>query len=218
MDDILGIVHVQILVAVVAHEAKRVLPAACILIVGVADDLVDEDRSVGLAAGREATYAHIGAIVAEQARAFAIVEHTEEVVAHVALGLAEGVLALEAEQEVVGRIVAPVAGKHAVVPCSVAKKQQIAGHIGLARCAVVEHLQIAAIGIGIGSATRELVEKLVGRHYAHTKAVALLVQLLQPLGLGKEFLGGGNEYHHVDCLIGMVVLIGDAIDILRNRQ
>ena len=211
----IGLTHVHVAVAVVAHEAECVLPVAGVGIGGVVDDFVDHDFGLGLSAGRQTAHADVGAVALGQAGALALVEHTEEIVADVAHGLAERVLAFIAQQIVVGRSLTPVGGKHTVVPGPVAEEQQIARHVGLALSTVVEHLQVAAVGVGVGCAAAELVEELVGRHDAHAQRIALLVQSLQSLGLRQQFLRRRNDDDHIGGSVGMMVLIGDAIDKLR---
>ena len=44
------------------------------------------------------------------------------------------------------------------------------------------------------------------------------MESLQTLGLRLQFLGSGYDDDHIHGLVGMMVLIGDVIDILRNRD
>ena len=44
------------------------------------------------------------------------------------------------------------------------------------------------------------------------------MQRLQPLGLRQQFLRRGNDDDHIYGCIGVVVLIGDAIYQLRNKE
>ena len=184
----------------------------------LAEDLVHHDPGLLLRACRQPAHAHVGLVLLGQVAAFAVVEQTEIVVADVAVGGAERFLALIAQQEVVGRIGAPVAGEHAVVPTGVAHQQQVSGHVGLGLGPVVEHLQVAAVGIGIGGAAAELVEQLIGRHDADAQAVLLLVELLQPERLRQQLLRRGNDDDHIGGRVGMVVLIGDAIEQLGHGK
>ena len=216
-----GFVHVDVAlaaVAVVAHEAEGVLPVTGMSVQAVVYDLVDHHLGLGSGAGRQTAHADVGQVVARQALALALVEHAEEVVTDIAVGGTERVLALEAEQIVVGRLGLPVSTQHAVVPGTVAKEQQVAGHVGLGLGTVVEHLQVAAIGIGVGRTTGELVEELVSRHNVDAHGVVLLVEGFQPLGLCHHTLRGRNNDDQVGRPVGVMVLIGDAVDILRSGE
>ena len=64
-----------------------------------------------------------------------------------------------------------------------------------------------AVGAGIGRSAGELVEELVGRNDGHAHAVALLMEALDALGLGKQLLTGGDNDDHVGRTVGMVVLV-----------
>ena len=99
----IGLAHVDVVVAVVTHEAECVLPIAGVGIVGIVDNLVYHDLGLGLIACRQTAHPHIGTVALGQAGTLALVEHTEEIVADIAHGLAERVLALVAEQVVVWR-------------------------------------------------------------------------------------------------------------------
>ena len=186
---IVDVAHVGIAIAVVAHKDESVLPGAGILVFAIADDLVHHHLCIALRRHGEAAYGHIGQSggpfvgIVTSGEGFAIVEHAEELIADVAVGLAERVVALEAEQVVVGRGLSPVAAEHAVIPCAVAEEQQEARFVGLGFGTVVEHLQIALVGGGIGGSAGELVIELIGRHNAHAQTVMGAVELGQPLGL-----------------------------------
>ena len=187
------VAHVEVAVAVVAHKHHHVLPGAGIVVIHIADGLVHHNLRVGRCRYGEAADAqvkHVGlAVVAIlQVDALAIVEIAEEAVIDVAVHLIEGVLALVAEQVVVGVEVAVAAGEHAVIPHAVAEEQQIARQVGIGLCPVVKHLHIAAIGVGVGCAARELVVQFVGRHNVDAQRVVLTVVSRQALGLSKQFL------------------------------
>ena len=217
-DGSIGLTHVHVAVAVVAHEAERVLPVAGIAVLHIVVYLIDQNLGLLFGTSRQTAYAHVGFVALGQASSLAFIEQAEIVVADVAVGGAVGVFTLVAEQEVVGRALGPVDSEHAVVPGTIAEEQQIAGHVGLGLGTIVEHLQIAAIGVGIGGSAAELVKELVGRHDAHSQGIVLLVQLLQPLGLSTHFLRRGNDDDHIGSLVGMMILIGDAIDQLRRGK
>ena len=162
----LGVVHVAVVVAVVAHDADGVLPGSGIVVACVADGLVNQNLSLVSRAYWESSDGHVRLVGRQDIGPFAVVHQTIVVVADVAVGSAEGVLALVAEQEVIRRIVLPVGGQHTVVPGAVAEEQQESWHVGLRLRTVVEHLQIASVGIGVGRAAGELVEEFVGRYDA----------------------------------------------------
>ena len=100
---IVDVAHVGIAIAVVAHEHEGVLPGAGILVFGIADDLVHHHLCIAFRRHGEATHGHIGQSgrsligIAAGGKGFAVVEHAEELIADVAVGLAERVVALEAE-------------------------------------------------------------------------------------------------------------------------
>ena len=216
-----GLEHVDValaVVAVVAYEADDVLPVTTVVVPTVAYNLVDHHLSLGERACWKTADTDVGQVAACQADALALVEHAEEVVADVALSGAERVLALEAEQEIVGRQADPVGAGHAVVPGAVAEEQQVAWHVGLGCGSVGEHLQVSAVGIGIGGAAGKLIEQLVGRDDAHAQRVHRFVKLLKTLCLCYKVLGSGDDNHQVGRAVGVMVLVGDAVDVLRCGQ
>ena len=198
-------------VAVVGHEADRVLPIAGILVQTVADGLVNHGLGFLDGAGRQSANGSITEVV-DHVAALVVVEHAEIVVRTVALSLAHRVFRLVAQQEIVGRIVLPVAEHHAVVPCAVAKEDQVAGLILLALGPVVEHLHVAAVGVGIRRAARELIVELVSHDDVDAHAVVFAVQLGQPLGLAQEDAVRGHDDDEVGLLMGVQILIGHPPD------
>ena len=102
-----GVSHVDVIVAVVAHHAERVLPGASLFVAGVADYFVNDNGRIVGVAGRYASYGSVGLVFAYHVAALTVVQHAEVVVAHVAVRLAIRVLALVAEQEIVRREVLP---------------------------------------------------------------------------------------------------------------
>ena len=184
---VVGICHVGILVSVVAHEAHHVLPYAGIGIVDIAYYLVYHHGSLVGRTGRDTSYGYVG-LGRQHVAALIVVEQAEVVVGNITVCSTVRVLALIAQQEIVGRVAFPVVAQHTVVPCAVTHQQQVAGHVGRRLCTVVEHLQVAPVGIGIRRAAGELVEQLVGRHYVNPQPVFFLMQFLQPLGLYQQFL------------------------------
>ena len=215
---LINIGHVPVFVAVVAHEDERVLPGTGIVVDRISDGLVY--HRLGLSFGRhgEPSHGHIQLVGSLRIATLSLVEQTEEAIVHVAIEFAERIVALKTQQIVVSIEQTGIGRAHAVVPYAVAKQQQILGHVGLSLRTVVEHLQVAPVGIGIGRTARKLVVQLVGRHDVHPQAIMRLVEVFEPLGLGKEFLTGGDDDDHVGGRVGMVVLVGDAVHILGHRK
>ena len=216
---LVGGLHVRVVVAVVAHHAYLVLPRTGIFVLGVADNLIHQCLRLVWGAGRQTTNSYIGlagiggAVAVGGLYHLLIIQQTEEIVADVAVYLTERVLALVAQQIVVGIVAAPLAGEHTVVPSAIAKQQQVARLIVRCGGTVVQHFQIAAVGSGIGGAAAELVIQLVGRYDGYTQSVVLLMVGFQAFGLCQQVLTGGDDNHHIGGGIGMVILIGDAIHI-----
>ena len=126
--------------------------------------------------------------------------------------MTERVLALETKQEIIRVASAPIGCAHPVVVGTVAKEQQETGHLLIRLGAVVEHLHIPAISRCVGGAAAELVIELIGRDDTYRKTVTLFVQLLDALRLTQPFLRGGDDDHHIDCRICVVVLVHQSID------
>ena len=207
----------EVVVAVVAHEHHHILPRTGILILGVGNCLVNHDLSLFGRANGETSDSNVVFVTTCGVTAFTIVQTAEESVVHIAVGTAEGVFAFIAKQEFVGRVICPSRRVHAVVPGTIAKEQKVFRHQGrVVPCPVVKHLHVAPVGIGIGRAAGELIVEFVGRYNPNTQPVVLLMESLQTLGLRLQFLGSGYDNDHIHGLIGMMVLIGDVIDILRN--
>ena len=219
-----GCCHVRIAVAVVAHHADHILPGTGIHVISIVQRLVYQHLRLQFVTGRETAYGHIGLTQIDTHPTpllldlLLIVEQTEEVVAHVAVHVAERVLALEAQQEVVRIIATPVCAQHTVIPGTVAEEQQVAGHVGFRLRPVVEHLHIAAVGRSIRRTAGEFIIQLVSRHDPHPQPVVGLVPGLDALCLRQHLLISRNDDHHVHRLVGMVVLIHDAIDDFRFRE
>ena len=112
-----------IVIAVVTHHTDDVLPGAGKFVDGIAERLVDKHFCLIEGSGRITAYGHIGLAFIRRTvlNHFPIVEEAEEIIANVTTDVAERVLALEAEQEVVRIIVIPIATKHTVIPGSVAE-------------------------------------------------------------------------------------------------
>ena len=155
---IVDVGHVQIAVAIVAHEDQRVLPSASVLVLHVADGLVYHSLGVVLGGDGEASNGHVELVGAHLVDALSIIEQAEEAIVYEAFDLIERVLALKAKQVIVGVEVGALARKHAVIPHAIAEKQQVTGHIGVGLGAVIEHLEVPTVSVGIGCATGKLIE------------------------------------------------------------
>ena len=212
---LVGVVHVLVVVAVVAHEHHGVLPCAGILVFHIGQRLVGQHLGlVGIPDGEAANgYVGLAAIAAACKQRLAIVEQAEIVFRHIAIGTAVRVLTLIAKQEIVGSIACPCRGVHAVVPCAIAEKQQVLGHLSIAFSTVVEHFHVAAVGVGVGCAAGELIIQFVGRYNAHRQSVALLVHLLDAISLSRQFSCQWHDDDHIAGFVGMVVLIRDVVNI-----
>ena len=189
--DIVGIVvlvvHVQVVVTVVAHEHQFVLPGSRVAVLGIGDGLVDHDLSLVDACHGESSHGDVVHVFGQGVAALTVVESCEEAVVDIAEHGVERVLTLVAQQIVVGIETAAVAGEHAVVPHAASEEQQIAGQVSVGRSAVVEHLQVASVGVGIGRAAAELIVELIGLDDAHAQTVVLLVEVSQSLCLLQVF-------------------------------
>ena len=139
-------------VAVIAHEDEHVLPTAGILVPGIVYCLVNHGLGFVLIAHGKAPYGHVELVVTGGTAALSVVKTAEEAVVHIAVDCVERVFALMAKQEIVGRE-APTLGRvHAVVPHAVSEKQQITRHVAFGLGAVVQHLEVPPVGVGIRSA------------------------------------------------------------------
>ena len=57
-----GFAHVDVVVAVIPHKAERVLPVACVGVVGIVDNLVHHNLALGLVTCRQTAHTHIGTV------------------------------------------------------------------------------------------------------------------------------------------------------------
>ena len=209
--------HMYVGITVIAQKHQSVLPASRIVVLHVVDGLVYYYLGLCVCRHGEPSHCHVWLVRREQASSLSVVKQAEIAIVNIACSLTERVLTLICQQVVVGRHRAAVGGEHAVVPHAVAKKQQEAWHVLVVHGTVVEHLQVAAVGIGIGSTTGEFVEQFVCGHHFHSQTIVTAMEIGKPVGLRPEFLRCRYYYHHVDCAVGMQVLIGYVIYIFRRR-
>ncbi len=177
--------HMGVVIAVVTHHTDDILPRASKLVGGITERLVDEHFCLIEGSGGITAYGHIGLAFIRRTVLdhFPIVEEAEEIIADVTTDVAERVLALETEQEVVRVIVIPIATKHTVIPGTVAKEQEIAWLIVVCFGTVVEHLHISAVGCGIRGSAGKLIIKFIGRDDPDTHTAVILMPSLDTFGL-----------------------------------
>ena len=78
-----------VVITVVAHETNGVLPVGSLLVVEIANDLVDHCLRLVLRTCRQTAYSHVTLVGSRQVSALALVKHAEEVVGNVAISLTE---------------------------------------------------------------------------------------------------------------------------------
>ena len=172
----------EIVVAVIAHEHQGVLPASGILVIGIVDGLVYHNPSLVDGGYRESSHTHILQF-GSRIRSLSFAQDAQPAVAHEAMHLAERLLALIAKQIVVRIQRLTACRQHSVVPDAIAKHQQILRHIRLGLSLVVEHSQIAAIGIGIRGSAGKLVIEFISRHYRNSQPVMGFMKFFQYFSL-----------------------------------
>ena len=184
---IIGILHVEVAVSVIAHKHQRVLPGAYIGILSITDGLVYQHLGFFCIGYREAAYGYILQFTA-RIQSGSLAEHTEPAVADEAGYGAEGVFTLKAQQVIVWIQDSATGGKHAVIPYAIAEEQEIFRHICLALRLIRKHAQVAAVGVGIGGTARKFVIEFIGRHNRNAQSVVLFMKFFQPLSLFQQFL------------------------------
>ena len=151
-----GITHVDVVVAVIAHEHQGVLPVAGIGILHITDGLVDHHLGISFCKYGEAADSHIAHVeflpfvTCAEVRTLAIIKISEETVIDIAVDGIEGVFALISQEEVIGIEALTVGGQQTVIPHATTEEQEILRQILLCLCTVVEHLHVTAISVGIG--------------------------------------------------------------------
>ena len=98
--DAVGILHVGIIITIVTHKTKQVLPRTGIIVVDVAFYLIYHASGIVSRSCRDTSYSHIS-LCRQHIAPFAVVHQTEIVVRHIAIGGTRRVLTLIAEQEIV---------------------------------------------------------------------------------------------------------------------
>ena len=184
---LIGILHVEVAVSVIAHKHQGVLPGAYIGILSITDGLVYQHLGFFCISYREAAYGYILQFTV-RIQSGSLAEHTEPAVADEAGYGAEGVFTLKAQQIIVWIQGSATGGKHAVIPYAVAEEQEIFRHICLALRLIGKHAQVAAVGVGIGGTARKFVIEFIGRHDGNAQSVVLFMKFFQPLSLFQQFL------------------------------
>ena len=75
--------------------------------------------------------------------------------------------------------------------------------------AVVQHLEVAAIGVGVGGAGGELVENLVGPDHPDGESLCAAVGFGEAFGGLRQRAAGRDDDHHVHVAVGVEVLVLD---------
>ena len=205
----------NIIITVITHHHHGILPCTSILVLDIADGLVNHGLCLSHCSYGETTNSHIRPVTSLRVSTLSVIEIAEVILVHEAVHLIERVLALVAEQEVIWLVVLPRTGVHTVIPGTVAEEQEVSWHLTVTLRLVVQHLHIPSIGVGIRCTAGELIKQLIGRNDSGLQTVVLFVEFLQSLCLLQEYLRCGNDNHHLIALIGMQVLIGDIIHIFR---
>ena len=184
---LIGILHVEVAVSVIAHKHQGVLPGAYIGILGITDGLVYQHLGFFCISYRKTTYGYILQL-AVRIQSGSLAEHAEPAVADEAGYGTDGVFTLKAQQVIVRIQGSATGGKHAVIPYAVAEEQEIFRHISLALRLIRKHAQVAAVGVGIGGTARKFVIEFIGRHDGNAQSVVLFMKFFQPLSLFQQFL------------------------------
>ena len=177
------IVHVDVLIAVIAHENQHVLPRTSIGILNITNGFVNHDFRFAFRGNGESTYSHIQLVWTHGIGTFTIVKQGVETIIYVTMDFVEWVLAFITEQVIIGSSGLPVACVHAVIPCTITEKQQVFRHIILFFCTVVQHFQILTISIGIRCSTAKLIDEFIGWDNANAQIVVLDMEICQSLCL-----------------------------------
>ena len=89
ISNLIYIVHVDIVVAIIAHENYGILPTASILVFYIADSLVDHNLGFSLCSYRETTNGNVGTVGRQEVCTLAIVEKTIETIVGIASSFRE---------------------------------------------------------------------------------------------------------------------------------
>ena len=145
----IGILHVAVVVAVVAHEHYFVEPCRSSGILHVALYLVNHCLGIGSCGHGETSDCHIHLVDIQRAQSFAVVKHAVKRIVDIAKSLVERLLAFVCQQIIVSLHLSAFGREQAVVPHAAAEKHEILGLIGCGCGAVVQHLQITAVCRGV---------------------------------------------------------------------
>ena len=207
-----GFPDMVIVVSIVAHHANHISPRAGVLVLHIINRLVHQNLGFRLRRHRETADTQIY-LIFHQIISFAIIQKPEIVFHHETGGMAERILRFVTKQIIIRIKTTRVGRYHTVVPHAVAEQQEVAGHIGIRRCTVIQHFHKTAIGRSIRCPGRELIINLVGTHDLYTQAIHTPMSFGQTLRLCIKFTAGWNNDNHVGGRRGMQILIGHLADI-----
>ena len=145
----IGIHHVAILVAVVAHEHYFVEPCRSSGILHIALYLVNHRLGFCRCSHWESANGYIHLVDIQRSQAFAVVEHAVKRIVDITKSLVERFLAFVCQQIIVSLHLSAFGREQAVVPHAAAEKHEILGLVGCGCGAVVQHLQITAVCRGV---------------------------------------------------------------------
>ena len=178
----IGIVHVDVVIAVISHHHDSILPITC---AGrVSDNFINHDLGITGCRNRKSSYRDIRQPQSQRGGAIAccqsllIIQQGIEIVRHIAIHPVEGILTLVTQQIIVWIQLLATCGEHAIVPHAVTKEQKILGHFFLCGGPVIEHLHITAICRGIRCSTGELIVKFISGHDAHAQPIMVFMKSL----------------------------------------
>ena len=201
-----SVLHVDVVVAVVVEETDGVFPCSHALVAHVVDKLIH--HSFGFGSRQHGDAAHADARLGGEQVGRCVVVHERVVfLHHVAVGVAERVVRLIAQQIVVGRQSAECRGDHAVVPHAVAEKKQVLRTVHRGGGVVVEHLHEPTDGRGIGSSGGKLIVDLVSADHHAADTVVGEVGIRQALCLRVKFSARWDNDDQVDVAECVEILI-----------
>ena len=168
----------NITISVITHHHHSILPRSCILVLDIANSLVNHDLGLSDRTCREASYSHICPVTSLRISSLPVVKIAEVILVNVAVHFVERVLALVTKQEIIWLIVLPRAGIHTIIPGTVAEEQEVAWHLTVVLRLVVQHLHIPSISVGIRCAAGELIIQFISRYDSGFQTIVLLMEVL----------------------------------------
>ena len=154
---VFGILHVDVGLVVITHQANGVLPRSSISVGHVVDEFVNYILSISLSRNRQTTYTAVGHFL-QRGDTFSVGEQSEILFQYIGVGVRPGVVGLVGKQVVVLEFRGESVGDEAVVPHAVAEQQEIEASFlctcqwGFFVLLVVEHLHQPTVSRRIRSA------------------------------------------------------------------